>query len=700
MYNYYSAIPDINEDEQDNIVAVAERNIHKWYNYFAINYQNGEMDKQFALLSQWSLQEQADITRLGLPLLQFNKIYDYTKKIIGEAREITPNLQVRSKQFISEKDANGLIQLQRDVDLVTNMVRGLSYNSESNIYFETAFANTIYCGYGALHLHYDYENNHSFHKTIRIGAPSMPERAFFDPTAVHPCKIDGDFCGVYHEVDKNTFAKLYPGVEMPISFPCDVPRYFSWFTQDTITVVDYYCKKYFKKKLVQLDTGEALEESEVKEYFELLKKMNYALPKILEERECIDFKIMHYKMVKNAMLEKNEFPSKTIMPVIFMDGDSFIWQGRQYTQSFIHQAMDAQRFLNYAGVAAAQSLKNIRREQYLATPDQIRGFEDTWNRPELVQGYLPYNADPKTVPPIKLPPSEISQSLYQYYERAEQDIQSILGIYNQNLAQPVQMNQMAVNAKMQQGTFSAQIYRSNYIRAVEQVGRCVLEMIPRIFDTERTIGTLKHDGTSDTVKINYRDEDGNLKNDVTKDIFELSVEAGTSFAFQKQNELELLTKLTSSIPQVMPLVADLIADNLELPNRPQLVERLRTLVPPQILAKEQGKPMPPQAPQPNPMAQMAQKALQQKDQEMQLEQQKLQSKGVDQQLKAKDQQLEETNQQISNAKLAVEHEKNMSNERQKHLETLANTYRSGVDLKGNALDVLSKLIDITNTPTK
>jgi len=56
--------------------------------------------------------------------------------------------------------------------------------------------------------------------------------------------------------------------------------------------------------------------------------------------------------------------------IIFVDGDSNFINGQQYTRSFIHEAKDAQKFVNYVGSEIAAEIKNRRREQWIGTPDQ------------------------------------------------------------------------------------------------------------------------------------------------------------------------------------------------------------------------------------------------------------------------------------------------------------------------------------------
>lgn len=694
----YNSELSTDEDDARDVLDDARRNIREWYTYFSKNYVTGQSDKRFALLRQWSDSEAEEIKRLGLPALQFNKLYDYCKKTIGENRNITPALQVRSKKYVSDDDDQKNIDLQKRINLMQNLLRSLAYNSESQLAYQTAFENAIYSGYGAVHIKYEYEDAHTFDKKISVCGVAIPEKAFFDPTSVKPTKTDGDYCGVYYTMDKRLFKKMYPDVPFPESFSEELPDQFWWSDKDSITIVDYYCKHQFKRKLVQLDNGQVLEKDKLDEYMEMVAASGDPIPYVSEERDADDYKIVHYKLIRDTILEQSDHPSK-ILPVIFVDGDSFIWKGQQYTQSFVRQAIDAQRFLNYTGIAIAQGLKNARKEQFMVTKEQIKGFEGIWTNPELYQGALPYNYDAKAGKPDKLPTSEIPQSLYQNYERANNDIQSVLGLYDANMGAPTsEVSGKAINAKQQAGNLASSIYRDNLIRAIEDVGRAILSMVPTVYDTERNVSLLSQDGQSSVARVNMPQADGTVKNDVREEIFDLSVEAGPSYALQKQAALELLMQLAGVNPNLFPLVADLIADNLEIENRPQLVERLRSLVPPAILAKERGDPPPPPpGPSAVEQAQMAQFQLKQK--ELDLKTQEAQSDAAIENRRVDVEEhklvLDIQQNELDKIKVAVQAQDAQAMAHAKNLEAIAEMARTAVESRDNRLNNMTKMMEST-----
>jgi len=108
--------------------------------------------------------------------------------------------------------------------------------------------------------------------------------------------------------------------------------------------------------------------------------------------------------------------------------------------------------------------------------------------------------------------------------------------------------------------------------------------------------------------------------------------------------LEFFQQTIAANPQTFALIADLWAKNLDVQFMPQIAERFKTLVPPQVLAKEEGKQLPPQPP--NPQQQMMQ-------QEMQMQQAKIQQAQADIQIKAAKLKIEQEQNEIDKAELMI-----------------------------------------------
>jgi hypothetical protein len=168
---------------------------------------------------------------------------------------------------------------------------------------------------------------------------------------------------------------------------------------------------------------------------------------------------------------------------------------------------------------------------------------------------------------------------------------------------------------------SAYVFFDNLNQAIEQGGRVVLDLLPVIAgENERHMVVSKADGRTESIILNKQGKDG-VENTLEAGDYDIEIDTGPIFAVQKDIALEFFQQTIQANPQTFPLIADLWAKNLDVQYMPQIAERFKSLVPPQILAKEEGKQLPPQPP--SPQEQMMKAEMQAKQQEMAMNEQKM-----------------------------------------------------------------------------
>lgn len=650
---------DAGIDEQE-VLAMARNDLTIWDGYFNENVTRGKDDMNFCLRDQWTAVERSEFNRLFKPAMTFNKIYDATKKIAGEQRKNKPDLIVRSLTGRAT---------QEQINLRADLVRTISYQSQNDLVYQTAFKSALMMGWGAFEIEIDYENPRSFEQVIRFGLIPDATHTSFDPTAIKPHKGDGNFCSRRFVYTKEEFYATYPHIQNPVSY--SDPRSlldFQWETRDTIVVCKYAKKEWFPLKVYQLSNGMVVTEDEwedMQKQVEMVKNLAKEavivsgmildeIPKIISERNTQDYKIRQYKLTQNQIIEFQDWPSK-YLPIIFVDGDSNFIQGQQYTRSFIHEAKDTQKFINYVGSEIAAEIKNRRREQWIGTPDNIIGYEQIWRNPELQNGILISKPDPKTGQlPQKLPPWELSQTLLLQYQRGTADLKEILGFFDENQGQASNaVSGVAISNRQYAGSMSAYVFFDNLNQAIEQSGRVVLDLLPIVYGgNERHVIVSKKDGKTASVILNQQLPDGTITNALEIGDYDIEIDAGPSFAVQKSASVQLMLQLCQANPQAFNLIADLIAKNLDLQWMPQIADRLENLVPPQILAKEQGKPIPPQQPSPDEQMMQLQQVMAQ--QELQMKQAQLQDRAQDLKMRQERHELDKAQLILDARKMAEE----------------------------------------------
>lgn len=634
--------------DEGDILQKARDNMVLWDGYFNENITRGKDDMNFVLRDQWTAVERSEFTRLFKPALTFNKLYDPVKKIIGEQRKNRPDLMVRSLTGKATQD---------QIDLRADLVRTISYQSQNDLVYQTAFSQSMFMGYGAFEISLEYESPISFKKVARYNIIPDATRTSFDPVAMQPHKGDGNFCARQYVYTKEEFYATYPHIINPVSYTD--PRSlldFQWETRDTIVVCKYTQKEWFPLKVYLLTNGMVVTENEWEEMqkeFALRKQLADSslivggmildeIPKIKAERKTQDYKIRQYMLTQNQIIDFMDWPAKQL-PIVFVDGDSHFIQGMQYTRSFIRDAKDAQKFLNYVGSESAAEIKNRRREQWLGTPDNILGNEQQWRNPEVQQGILIAKPDPKTGQmPQKLPAWELSQGLITQFQRGNQDIREILGFSETEALAGRDMSGKARRERKLEGSMSAYVWFDNLNQAIAQGGRVILELLPELVgDEERHFVVTKADGRTESIILNKQTPSGEVQNSLEPGEYDIEIDTGPSFAVQKDMALEFFQETIAVAPQTFPLIADLWAKNLDIQYMPQIAARFKTLVPPQVIAQEEGKELPPEPPSPQEQMmqiemQNQQAALVERGKELQIREEKHRLEKIELAMKAQE----------------------------------------------------------------
>ena len=334
---------EVNQEFKDagidpgEVLDSARDDLTLWDGYFNENNVRGKDDTNFLLRDQWSAVERSEFTRLFKPAMTFNKLYDTTKKIVGEQRKNKPDLLVRS---LTGKAT------QEQINLRADLVRTISYQSQNDLVYQTAFKSALYMGYGAFEIMLDYESPRSFNQVVKFDLIPDATRTSFDPTAVKPHKGDGNFCARQFIYSKEEFYATYPWVTNAVSYAD--PRLlldFQWQTRNTIVVNKYTRKEWFPVKIYFLSNGQVVTEDEWKamqEDFKILREVAeqsmvvdkmilQQIPTIKAERNTRDYNVRQYMMTQNQIIKFSDWPSKHL-PLIFVDGDSNFIEGKQYAR--------------------------------------------------------------------------------------------------------------------------------------------------------------------------------------------------------------------------------------------------------------------------------------------------------------------------------------------------------------------------------
>jgi hypothetical protein len=366
--------------------------------------------------------------------------------------------------------------------------------------------------------------------------------------------------------------------------------------------------------------------------------------RIEEKRPSKKHKIIHYRIAGDYELDKTEFPSEQL-PLVFVDNNSYYDKtGKQITRSFFGDCRDTQRYINYLRTQSAYILKVSRYDQWIGSKKNVSSLDTqrNWRDPTAIQGMLTYDESPEGNKPEQVRPPELSQSLFQQYELAIQDLYTSTGLYPARMGQAGdEASGAAIDARTRQGSYATYVFFNSINRAIATGGEIVNEMIPRVYDSERVMTLMMPDKGIKNITVNREiDEYGErIENDIRKGTYQVRLKPGPSYEGQKEQALHALREVLQADPESWTLIADLFAENLPLANTIEIKNRLKTRVPPQIIEAGKTGEMPPQQ-GPTPEQQAIELQQQQMQVDQQFKQAQIQIKKQELALKEKETQAE------------------------------------------------------------
>jgi hypothetical protein len=326
--------------------------------------------------------------------------------------------------------------------------------------------------------------------------------------------------------------------------------------------------------------------------------------KAIKSRESERPRVMYCKINGYEILEQKEWAGKWI-PVIRVVGNEFEVDGRLYVSGLVRNAKDAQRMYNYWVSQEAEMLALAPKAPFIGYGGQFEGYEDKWKTANTNNWpYLEVNPDVTDGQGAVLPlpqraqPPMASSGLLQAKAGASEDIKSTTGQYNASLGMGSnERSGKAILARQREGDVGTYHYGDNLTRAVRHVARQLVDLIPKIYDTQRIARIIGEDGETKMVKINPEQEepvkeirDMNNPDVVIEKIYNPGVgkydvvaTTGPGYATKRQEALEAMAQLLQGNPQLWQVAGDLFVKNMDWPGAQEMSKRFAKTIDPKLM---------------------------------------------------------------------------------------------------------------------
>lgn len=541
------------------------------------------------------------------PCYEFNKLRITAKRIINDMRANRPQGKVRAVED-GDKDT---------ADVYDGLIRNIWNVSDGDTVIDYQAEYQVGGGYGGWRVNTDYSTDTAFDQDITVSGFKNPFCLYMDPAAADPMGRDARDWVLTERIANTEYEERWPDKEVVNFDDTEFDDEEEWQDDETTRICEYWWKEPDTKELWLTEDGRTIDPTQ-------LSPGDEQQLKIKRKRTVQCHKIMMCIVSGDAILEKPTEWAGSMFPFVPIFGERMVIDGKVMWHGITRFAKDAQRSYNVARTAISETIAMAPQGKFWATPEQAQGHVEKWGEAHSKNfPFLLYNADAKTggAAPQRMGGADVPVALMQESQIASDEIKAVTGIFDPSLGQ--QSNETsgkAITARQRQGEIATFNYMDNMAKGIRRTWEILIDLIPKIYDTERSVRILGVDLSEKYSKINQQVLDpgtGEMVtiNDLSRGKYDVTVTVGPSFATQRQEATELYTQLGTAVPQLWQFAGDLIMKSMDLPYADKMAERMKLMLPPQVQQQEsEGKPMPPEV----------QMAMQQADQAMQMAQQQSQ----------------------------------------------------------------------------
>ena len=133
---------------------------------------------------------------------------------------------------------------------------------------------------------------------------------------------------------------------------------------------------------------------------------------------------------------------------------------------------------------------------------------------------------------------------------------------------------------------------------LRHVGRCILNMWPKVYDGTRTMQIMGMDGKVKSVEVNKptveQDETGQAVEKLMNDMssvanYGVTISVGPSYDTLRQEAVDGMIQTAKSWPKLMDVAGDKIVRSMDWPMSEEIADRIEKTIPPELRDEEGGE---------------------------------------------------------------------------------------------------------------
>lgn len=538
-------------------------------------------DMRFAHAEDGQWDEQAIEKRKDRPRYTINRIAGAIDQVVGDQRQNRTQIKVRSVSGGTDDVAK----------VEAGLIRNIESVSDADSIYDAAFDEVVTGGYGGWRVLTKFTESNPFEQEVVI-APikSAASSLFLDNSAQKYDKSDAMWGFYVESMTLEKFKNQYPDATI-VDFSSELYHSSSckeWFRDNQVMVAEYWTVDMVPTEIALLSDGRIIDMEEEKAVLDELADNGV---EIIKQRKTTKRKVRSYQINGAEVLKGPMDWAGKYIPLVPVFGRTFNIEGKDFVRGLVRNAKDPQRIFNYATSTAIETTALTPKDPYWITAEQAKGHEarlktfNTRNSP-----FMLYNTDPKSPgPPQRTGAPQVQTALIQQVTQAADDIHATTGLFAPAMGNaPQLLSEKSVLAQSEKGDRGVYVFESNKNKSIAFTGEILIDLLPRIYDTQRVVTVLNFDGTTENVTINEQalnefnqpildEETGEqvIVNDLGRGVYESYVEAGPAYKTMREESAQQLIELATGSPVFEQMATDLIAKNLGILESEELTKRVR-----------------------------------------------------------------------------------------------------------------------------
>lgn len=644
---------ETDSSQDSELLDLAKERFQLAYDAHKDDFEACQTTQDFIAGDQWPEKIRRERESFDRPCLTLDHLTQYCRHVMNTGLLRYRDIRVMAMDGEASEEAS---------EMLAGVIRQIGQTSTAKVAYETGLRHSTSIGYGYWKVVVQPIRGTDLSEIVILKIRD-PRMVLMDPFALYPDGRDAKFCFVLTKLTKKEFDRTYPDKDDAQSWHnLNENSVLPWTDKEAMVIAEYYYQ-----------TEDGL-------FFAIL--------------------------TPNYVLDSGKHHGDAL-PIIRCVGDEYEVRGKERKRGMINpSSMDAQRAFNYAGSSVIENCALAPLAPWVAEEGQVEDHMSEWAEAHRVpRAVLRYKA--KVVQGTLLPqpqrasPAGIPEGWQSVLEIMINTTQMIMGVSQPNLLGtggiPVQSG-TGIEAQQEPGDINTFHFIEHWHGAIEQTGRVIVAMIPKVYTKKQVLKIVGEDGKPDTAIINPQQQQAVMKQvqrtaqglEKTMSIsynpmlgrYDAAIFTGPSSATRKSASAKGMLGLVQADPTIMQKAPDLIVKNLDIPAGEVLADRLRKFLPPEVIEDDDAMIR-------QQAVQLAQqnKALQAQLQEAQQiilgEREKAQS-DIQKEVLRRETELQKAEQDKQNALI----EQSLSDQRDVQIATI----KAHVDLETNLRDNIMKLI--------